>query len=75
MKTYAEVVELEGRRALSKGYMGEGTEPDYKRVDLIAEIFEKSAATVRRDIIKSRDLPATYRKVSGLSCGVFDELR
>lgn len=70
MKTYAEVVELEGRRALSKGYMGEGTEPDYKRVDLIAEIFEKSSATVRRDIIKSRDLPATYRKVSGLSLEV-----
>lgn len=67
MKTYAEVIELEGRRALSKGYMGEGTEPSYVRVDLIAEIFEKSAATVRRDIIKSRDLPATYRKVSGRS--------
>lgn len=70
MKTYAEVVELEGRRALSKGYMGEGTEPDYIRVNLIAEIFEKSTATVRRDIIKSRDLPATYRKVSGRSLEV-----
>ena len=65
MKTYAEVIRREGEIALSKGFSGDGTEPSYVRVDLIASIFEKSSATVRSDIIESRDSPETYRKVSG----------
>ena len=65
MKTYTEVIRREGEIALSKGFSGDGTEPSYVRVDLIASIFEKSSATVRSDIIESRDSPETYRRVSG----------
>ena len=65
MKTYAEVIRREGEIALSKGFSGDGTEPSYVRVDLIASIFEKSSVTVRSDIIESRDSPETYRRVSG----------
>lgn len=65
MKTYKEVVEREGEIALSAGFSGSGTEPSYKRVDMIAWIFGKSSETVRRDIVKSRDSRETYRKVSG----------
>lgn len=65
MKTYAEVIRREGEIALSKGFSGDGTEPSYIRVDLIASIFEKSSVTVRSDIIESRDSPETYRRVSG----------
>lgn len=65
MKTYTEVIRREGEIALSKGFSGDGTEPSYVRVDLIASIFEKSSTTVRSDIIESRDSPETYRKVSG----------
>ena len=65
MKTYAEVIRREGEIALSRGFSGDGTEPSYQRVDLIASIFEKSSATVRSDIIESRDTPETYRRVSG----------
>lgn len=69
MKTYKEVVTREGEIALSAGFSGSGTEPSYKRVDLIASIFEKSPETVRRDIIKSRDSRDTYRKVAGKDRG------
>lgn len=69
MKTYTEVVRREGEIALSAGFGGEGTEPSYKRVDLIASIFEKSPETVRRDIIKCRDSRETYRKVAGKDRG------
>lgn len=69
MKTYMEVVRREGEIALSAGFGGEGTEPSYKRVDLIASIFEKSSETVRRDIIKSRDSRETYRRVAGKDRG------
>lgn len=65
MKTYTEVIRREGEIALSKGFSGDGTEPSYQRVDLIASIFEKSSAKVREDIIRSRDTPETYRRVSG----------
>ena len=65
MKTYKQVIVREGEIALSKGFSGDDTEPSYVRVDLIASIFEKSSATVREDIIRSRDTPETYRKVSG----------
>ncbi len=65
MKTYKEVIKREGKIALSKGFSGEGTEPGYMRVDLIAYIFEKTSGEVREDIIKSRDLPETYKKVYG----------
>lgn len=65
MKTYQEVIQKEGEIALSKGYMGEGTEPNYIRVNLIADIFQRSSALVYKDIITARDSKTTYRKVSG----------
>lgn len=69
MKSYEEVVKREGAIALSAGFSGSGTEPSYKRIDLIASIFEKSSETVRRDIIKHRDSRETYRKVAGKDRG------
>lgn len=69
MKSYEEVVKHEGAIALSAGFSGEGTEPSYKRIDLIASIFEKSSETVRRDVIKHRDSGETYRKVAGKDRG------
>ena len=69
MKTYKEVITREGEIALSKGFGGEGTEPSYQRVDMIAWIFGKGSETVRRDIIKSRDSRETYRKVAGRDRG------
>ena len=69
MKTYTEAVKREGRIALSKGFSGDGTEPSYVRVDMIAWIFSKSSETVRKDIIKHRDSRETYRKVAGKDRG------
>lgn len=69
MKTYKQIIQLEGQRALSQGFSGEGTEPSYRRVDLIAEIYEKSSETVRADIITARDSRETYRKVAGQDRG------
>lgn len=69
MKTYKEVITREGEIALSAGFSGEGSEPSYRRVDLIASIFEKSPTTVRADIIKSRDSRETYRRVAGKDRG------
>ena len=69
MKTYMEVIKREGEIALSAGFSGAGTDPSYKRVDLIASIFEKRPETVLRDIIKSRDSRETYRKVAGKDRG------
>lgn len=69
MKTYKQIIQLEGQRALSQGFSGEGTEPSYRRVDLIAEIYEKSSETVRADIITARDSRETYRKVAGRDRG------
>lgn len=69
MKTYIEVIKREGEIALSAGFGGDGTEPSYRRVDMIAHIFEKSSETVRSDIIKSRDSRETYRKVAGKDRG------
>ena len=65
MKTYKQVIVREGEIALSRGFSGDGTEPSYQRVHLIASIFEKSPQVVREDIIRSRDTPETYRRVSG----------
>lgn len=65
MKTYTEVILHEGEIALSKGFSGDDIEPSYQRVHLIASIFEKSPEVVRGDIIRSRDTPETYRRVSG----------
>jgi len=69
MKTYLEVVKREGKIALSKGFSGDGTEPSYKRIDMIAWIFGKGSETVRRDIIKHRDSRETYREVAGKDRG------
>lgn len=69
MKTYKQIIQLEGQRALSKGFSGDGTEPSYQRIDMIAEIFEKSSQTVRADIIAARDTRETYRKVAGRDRG------
>lgn len=69
MKTYKEVIAKEGRIALSAGFGGEGTEPSYHRVDMIAWIFGKGPETVRRDIIESRDSRETYRRVAGKDRG------
>lgn len=69
MKTYKQVVQREGQIALSSGFSGSGTEPDYKRIDLIASIFEKSSETVRLDVIAARDSRETYRKVAGKDRG------
>ena len=65
MKTYKQVVQREGEIALSQGYSGEGAEPKYHRIDMIAHIYEKDSETVRRDIIQSRDSSETRGRVSG----------
>lgn len=65
MKTYKQVIKREGEIALSQGFSGEGTEPKYHRVDMIAHIYERDSESVRLDIIAARDTPETYQRVSG----------
>ena len=65
MKTYKEVIMREGHIALSSGFSGNDSEPDYKRISMIAYIFGKSESVVYRDVIKSRDSRETYERVSG----------
>ncbi len=69
MKTYKQVVKREGVMALSKGFSGDGSDPDYKRIDMIAYIYEKDSETVRLDIIEARDSRETYSTVAGRDRG------
>ena len=65
MKTYKEMIAHEACHALSRGFAGEGSDPNPQAVRMLAEIYGWSQSKVYKDIVAQRDLPETYNRVYG----------